>query len=121
NSSLDQPDSCRPAAGVGRTNRDAAGTGQTGGLRQEIDDPRLPDMSRGRQAIQIAETPSADAIQHDAGAIPGQMGPSVRLSDGRAQLRGGTLATRQENGTRPAAAQTKIARNIFNEALLTAA
>src|ERR1700692_1833160 len=40
------------------------------------------------------------------------MGPSGRLSDGGPELRGGTLAARQENGTRPAAAAAKIARNI---------
>src|ERR1700722_15186508 len=112
NSGPDQPDSRRLAAGLGRTDRDAAETGQARGFRQKVDDPRLPDMSRGRQAVQIAETPFADPIQHDAGAIPGQMGPSGRLSDGGAELRGGTLAARQENGTWPAAAAAKIARNI---------
>ena len=66
-------------------------------------------MPGGRQALQIAEAPSAHAVQHDAGTVPRQMGASGRLPDGGAELRGGALAARQENGPRPAAAAAKIA------------
>ncbi len=56
---------------------------------------------------------SAHAIQHDAGAVPGQMGPCGRLSDGGAELRRRAVAACQENGTWPAAAATKIVRKYF--------
>ena len=65
----------------------------------------ISGLSRGRQALQVAEAPSAHAVQHDAGAIPRQMGPAAGLSDGRAELRGGALAARQEDGPRPAGAE----------------
>ena len=88
--------------------RSAARARQTGGFREEVDDSRLSGVSRGRQALQVAEAASAHAIQHDAGAIPRQMGPSGRLSDGGAELRGGAFAAGQENGARPAAAAAQV-------------
>src|SRR5580704_10359927 len=70
-------------------------------------------MSRGRQALQIAEAASAHPVQHDAGAIPRQMEPAGRLPDGGAELRGGAFATGQENGPRPAAAAAEIGQREF--------
>src|ERR1700760_4006637 len=53
--------------------------------------------------------PPAHAIQYGAGAIPRQMGSARRLSDGGAELRGGALATCEEDGPRPAAAEAEVA------------
>src|SRR6267142_631388 len=64
---------------------------------------------RCRQALQIPEAPSAHAIQHDTGTIPGQMGPAGGLSDGRAELCGGAFPTRQKNGAWPTTAAAEIA------------
>ena len=66
--------------------------------------PGISDLSRGRQALQVAEAPSAHAIQHDAGAISRQMGPAGGLSDGGAELCGGAFAARQEDGPRASSA-----------------
>src|SRR5207253_143801 len=94
--------------GIDRPDRAAARAGQARGFGQEVDDAGISGLSRGRQALQVAEAPSAHAVQHDAGAIPRQMGPAGRLSDGGAELCGGAVATRQEDGTRPAAAETEV-------------
>src|SRR5260370_41998151 len=44
--------------------------------------------------------------------MPRQMGPAGRLSDGGAELRGGALGTRQENGARPAAPAAEVSRDL---------
>src|SRR4030095_16214057 len=75
---------------------------------EEVDDPGISGLSRGRQALQVAEASSAHAVQHDAGAIPRQMGPAAGLPDGGAELRGGAFTTRQENGPRPAGAEAEV-------------
>lgn len=48
---------------------------------------------------------SAHPVQHDAGAIPREMGPAGRLSHGRAQLCRGALATGEADGLGTAAAE----------------
>src|SRR5207253_11069862 len=83
--------------------RVAARAGEAGGVDQEIDLARLHRVSGGRQTLQVAEAASAHAIQHDAGAIPRQMGPAAGLSDGRSELCCGAFAACQGNGTGPAA------------------
>ena len=65
--------------------------------------PELSDLPRGRQEVQIAQAPSAHAVQHDARALPREMGPAAGLPDGRAQICRSALATRQADGPRPAA------------------
>ena len=70
---------------------------------KKFDQSRLHRLPGGRQEVQIAQAPSAHAVQHDAGAIPGEMEPAGRLSDGGAELRRRPLATRQADGTGPAA------------------
>jgi len=44
------------------------------GVDQEVDHARISGVPRRRQTLQIAQAPSAHAIQHDAGAISRQMG-----------------------------------------------
>src|SRR5262249_42593330 len=66
---------------------------------------RLP---RGRQEVQITQASFAHAVQHDAGAVPREMAIGARLSDGGAELCGGSFAPRQANGARPAAAAAQI-------------
>jgi len=51
-----------------------------------------------RQEIQVATTTLADT-RHDAGSIPREMEPAARLSDGRAQLRGGAIGDGQADRT----------------------
>src|SRR5690606_6876436 len=63
----------------------------------------------GRQEIQVAQAAPAHAIQHDAGAIPGEMGPAARLSDGGPELRRGALQARQADGPGPAEAEGTVA------------
>ncbi|KTT90006.1 hypothetical protein NS44R_14920, partial [Mammaliicoccus sciuri] len=70
-------------------------------------------MSRGRQALQVAQAPSAHPVQHDPGAVSRQMGAAGRLSDGGAELRGGALSARQEDGPRPAGAEAEVASKAF--------
>ena len=53
--------------------------------------------------IQIAQAPSAYALQHDARSISREVGPAAGLSDGGAEICRGALATRQADGARPAA------------------
>ena len=103
NSEPDRPDSRRADAGLGRPGRAAAGAGEARGVGEEVDDARLHRLSRGRQEVQIAQAPSAHAIQHDAGAVSREVGSAGGLSDGRAELCGGAFAARQADGTRPAA------------------
>ena len=61
----------------------------------------LEDGKRFKSLKRHLRTP----VQHDAGAIPRQMGPAAGLSDGGAELRGGALAACQEDGPRPAGAE----------------
>ena len=77
---------------------------------QEVDHARLHRLSRRRQEIQVAQAPSAHAIQHDARAIPREMGPAAGLSDGGAELRGRPLAARQADGPWPAAPAARNSR-----------
>ncbi len=57
-------------------------------------------------------------LQHDAGAIPGQMESAGRLSDGRAELRGGAFATGEENGIGPAAPAAEVTRSSLGQGRL---
>src|SRR4030095_13407984 len=97
---------CR--AGAGARPRAAAGAGKAGRVGEEVDDPGISGLPRGRQALQVAEAPSAHAVQHDAGTIPRQMGPAAGLPDGGAELRGGAFTARQEDGPRPAGAEAEV-------------
>src|SRR5262249_26353947 len=73
------------------------------GTGQALHSSRLHRVSRGWQEIQVAQAPPAHAIQHDAGAIPREVGLAARLSHGGTELRGRALASRQADGTGPAA------------------
>src|ERR1051326_3562679 len=107
----DQPGPPRPGAGRGRRGGGPLGAGKTRGLDQALGHAGVPRVSRGRQEVQIPQAPSAHAIQHDAGAIPGEMGPGGGLPDGGAELRGRALAPCQADGTGPAARAAQIGRN----------
>src|SRR5271166_4584751 len=106
----DQPDSRGLAAGFDGPDRGAARACQAGGVAEEIGDARLPGVSGGRQTLQVAEAASAHAIQHDAGAIPREMGAASGLSDGGAELCGGAFAAREENGARATAPAAEISK-----------
>ena len=49
---------------------------QAGCADQAFDQSRLHRLPGGRQEVQVAQAPSAHAVQHDAGAIPGEMEPA---------------------------------------------
>ena len=102
NSDPDQPSVCRVDAGFGRPSGDAGGAAQAGRSGQALDHCRIHCLPGRRKEVQIAQAPFAHAVRHDAGAISRQMELAARLSDGRAQLRGGPLAARQADGPRPA-------------------
>src|SRR6185437_4313058 len=90
--------------------RATGGATKARGVAEEVGQSRLPRVSGGRQALQVAQAPSAHPIQHDAGAISRQMGPTAGLSDGRAKLCSGALPTRQEDGIGPTAAKAEMIR-----------
>src|SRR5262249_49364530 len=58
---------------------------------------------------QVAQASFAHAVQHDARTIPRKVEPGSRLSDGGPELCGGTLATCQADGIRPATTASEIA------------
>src|ERR1019366_6837358 len=94
-----RPDSLR-ARRLGETRKRAGEYSPAGGktgadrIRSQIAPPRFPCLSGRRQEIQVAATTLGDA-RHDAGPIPREMEPAIRLSDGRAQLRGGAIGNGQ--------------------------
>ncbi len=63
------------------------GRADAGGSDQEVGHRRLHHLSRGRQEAEDAQAASDDRLRHDAGGVPGEVGPEARLSDGRAELR----------------------------------
>ena len=64
-----------------------AGDTTAGGADQEVRVLRPYRLSGRRQGAEDAQAASDDFLPHDAGPVPGQVGPAVRLSDGRARLR----------------------------------
>jgi len=88
-------------------------SGLTGGIPQEVDHAGLHRLPRGRKEVQVTQAPFAHAIQHDAGAVPREMGVGAGLSDGGAELCSGSLAPRQTNGARSAAAAAQIAASQY--------
>ena len=71
-------------------------------VKKSITPEHIVCLEDGKK-IQVAQASIANAIQHDAGAVPGQMEPAGRLSDGGAQLRGRPLAIGQADGSWSAA------------------
>src|SRR6478672_1712109 len=69
----------------GSGNKTSTGASETGGADSEIGHPRIPNLSRGRQKAEDAETASAFNLQYDAGRIPFEMGARPGLSYGRAE------------------------------------
>src|SRR5487761_2737832 len=67
---------------------------------QEIGDAGIHHLPRRWTQVQDAQAALAHRIQHDAGAVPPEMGPGGRLSDGRAELREATFGLRQRNRPR---------------------
>src|SRR6516225_5397549 len=104
----DRPSARRLDAGLERARRCAERAAETRRLGQEVDHAGLHRLPRGWKEVQIAQAAFAHAIQHDAGAVPREMGIGGRLSDGGAELCGGSFAPRQANGARPAAAAAQI-------------
>ena len=86
----------RRGAGLGRAD--------AGGADQEVGDGGLHHLPRGRQEAQDAEAASDDRLQHDAGGVPGEVGPEAGLSDGGAELRRQAAGAREEDRARAEAA-----------------
>ena len=85
-------------------------SGQAGRSAEEVDHQRLHHLSGRRPQVQVAEAASADPVQPVARGIPGEVGPPVRLSDGRAGLRQGAFGAGQADGPRPAAPSPEVKR-----------
>src|SRR5262249_49918019 len=101
----------RPDASLERARRCAERAAETCRLAQEVDHAGLHRLPRGRKEVQVAQASLAHAIQHDAGAVPREMGIDARLSDAGAELCSGAFAPRQTNGARSAAAAAQIAHD----------
>src|ERR1700747_1978973 len=63
-------------------NKISTGAAETRGADSEISHSRIPNLSRGRQKAEDAETASAFYLQYDAGRIPLEMGARPGLSYG---------------------------------------
>ena len=70
---------------------------------KKINHPGSSRLSGGRQEVQVPAASFAQPVQYDPGTIPRKMGAAAGLSDGRAELRGRTLPTRQADGSRATA------------------
>lgn len=84
------------------------GHGSSNGLETSSADQALSDaggdnLPGGREEVQEPQAPPSDPLQHDAGGIPGEVGTSLRLPHGGAELRSGPVGTREEDG--PGAAE----------------
>src|SRR5215472_12130517 len=84
--------------------RRAERAAETGCITQEVDHAGLYRLPGGRKEIQVPQASFAHAIQHDAGAVPREMGIGAGLSDGGAELRSSSVPSRQTNGARSVAA-----------------
>ena len=79
-----------------------------GGLHSQIDHAGLPRLSGRRQEIQVA-APPFEGARPDAGRISRDVEPAGRLSDGRAQLRGGAIGNGEADRAWPNAQDRRAA------------
>ena len=82
------------------------------GAHSQVRHARLFDLSGGRQAIQIVAA-SPGGVRPDAGAVSRKMEAAVRLSYGRAQLRGAAIGYGETDRTWPDSAESRCSQEAW--------